>query len=448
MHRWQVVTLVVLLLVAGVAGYGAYYYYSLQGDIQKEIQGIEKGAEGKPFNALLVGSDSREGLTEQEQLELGAAAVGGQRADTLILAHIDPAENFVTMVQFPRDLWVPIAGDGKAKINSVLERGPNALVRTMEALTGLPINQYVQVNIAGFRNLVDAIDGVDVCITEPIPFDPKTGLEITAEETGLVHLTGNEALRFVRSRHFETGDFERIRNQQKFVAAAIDKVVSASTLLSPGRIKNLADVARHNVVTDDHTTIGGLVNLGKKLRSFDPKHYEAYTAPNLGVGAAELPSGEQVSIVVPDEPAMKVMFEAISANDSPAQADRVPDVAPPTVRVGVYNGTLVDGKAQAAADALKEATDTGAGGVEIVEVDNVESKLKGTAIRYRPRAKAMAELMKAALPDAKLVEARTEAGIDIEVIVGKGRFRTHDIVQILPIPIPPPGKLPEECQTA
>jgi LCP family protein required for cell wall assembly len=442
-HWWQWALLGFFLLITVGAGYGTYRYYETQGNIQNpDIEVDERGEELTPFNALLVGSDSRAGLSVEEQFELGAGAVSGERADTLILAHIDPGESRVTMVQFPRDLYVPIAGAEEDRINSALARGPNQLVRTVKALTGLEINQYLQVNIAGFRDLVNAIGGVEICITEPIPFDPNTGIEVDEDELPLVEFDGERALRFVRSRRFPTGDFERIRNQQKFLAAAIDKVTSISTVLSPGKINRLLTVAGDNVETDRHTTILGLKDLANDLRHFDPEHYEAYTVPNLGtarVGGA--------SVVLPDMPAIELMFEAIAGNESPAEADGVPSVAPSTIRVAVYNGTSEEGLAASTAARLKRDTNVGDGGVQVVDRANaVRSNFRQTIIRYRPAAEAMAEVIAASMPNAELREGGTRGGVDIAVVVGRRGARTTELVQILPIPIPPPGDLPAECR--
>jgi LCP family protein required for cell wall assembly len=200
-HRWQWIALAVFLAIAALAGYAAWVYFGLQGHITKDFPSVtQEEEEGRPFNALLVGSDSRSGLTEREQLDLGAEDEGveGERADTLILAHVDPATDHVTMVQFPRDLWVPMAGGGKDRINLALQAGRKHLVMTVERLTGLEVNRYLQVNIAGFRDLIDAIDGVDVCVPERIPFDPQTGIRV--KNPGMVHFNGDKALRFVRSR--------------------------------------------------------------------------------------------------------------------------------------------------------------------------------------------------------------------------------------------------------
>lgn len=442
-HRWQWVVLASLVVVGSGAGFVVWKYFELQGDIQiRGLPVVPREERLDPFNALLVGSDSRTGLTAAEQHELGANAVPGERADTLILAHIDPAANRVTMVQFPRDLFVPIAGDGDNKINAALEQGPKTLIQTVSRLTGLDINHYLQVNIAGFRDLVNAIGGVSVCITEPIPFDKQTGIEVTEDELGFVRFDGDRALRFVRSRHFATGDFERIRNQQKFLAAAIDKVTSTDTLLNPQRVLKLADIAGVNLRTDDNISLFGLRDLGNRLRHFDPEHYEAYTLPNLGVA-----NNEAGSVVLPDMGAMRLLFEAIERNESPEEFDGVPSIAPNTIRVAVYNGTFQDGAAAAVADRLEDATDTGQGGVKVEFTDNANRfDHKTTLIRYRPEAESMAEVIAAALPNAEVVEGRTEPGVDVAVVVGKRGTRTGDLVQILPLPIPPPGQLPEECR--
>ena len=447
-HRWQWILLGVFVVLAAVGGYLAYYYYSLQGDVQEDLGDIVEPQENRadPFNVVLVGSDSRSGLTEREQFDLGAGDLEGEgeRADTLIVAHIDPETSKVTMVQFPRDLWVPVNGEDN-KINSALMGGPRELVRTVEDLSGLDINHYVQINIAGFRDLVDAIGGVEVCVPEPIPFDKQTGLEVTEDDVGMVEFDGDDALRFVRSRAFATGDFERIQNQQKFIAAALDKILSGSTLLQPGRVNALADVARKNVRIDQHTTLKGLADIGQKLRAFNPQTYEAYTAPNLGTDI----EGD-ASIVRADFDTMKVMFRAIANNESPAEADGVPDISPGTVRVGVYNGVGLERPvAGPAAEELEAATTVGDSKVEVVEIANAKNfKFRGTTIVWNsnePEAERMAELVAAALPDATVKSGKTKADVDVAVIVGRGKFTTTKITQILPIPIPKPGTLPEVC---
>ena len=443
-HWWQWVALGLFLLIAIGSGYGVYRYYRLQGQIGEEIRGVEQVDEDRePFNVLLVGSDSREGLTDQEQFDLGAGDVGGERADTIVLAHIDPTANTVVMVQFPRDLYIELPERGPAKINSALESGRGYLVRTISEYTGLDINKYVQVNIAGFRDVVDALGGVDICIPEPIPFDPKTGIEVPAEEVGMVHFDGERALRFVRSRNFPTGDFERIRNQQRFLSAAMKKVTSAGTFLQPGRLLALADAAGENIRTDANTTPLGLRKIASRFRDFDPQRYEAYIAPNLGIGASD--AGE--SIVLPDEPALELLFEAISKNESPAEYDGVPDVDPGTITVGVYNGTLIEGAASTAAQQLVEATGRLDSELSTEVADWKRRGVKETFVRWdpdKPETEAMAEFVAAAIPGAEVEEGPLQ-GVDVGVVVGES-FETEPLIQLLPLALPTPSATPEVCR--
>lgn len=446
------VVLGVVVALVGFAGYGAWLYFSTEAAVQETGPGtgtVRPEPEGEPSNTLIVGTDSRKGLTEKEQEDLGAATedqfgpVTGGRADTLILAHVDPATNEVVMVQFPRDLWVPINGRGEDKINSALLDGHSTLVKTVEDLTGLEINHYAQVNIAGFRDLVNAIGGVDLCLTEPVPFDPATGIEVTVDELPLVHFDGDRAIRFVRSRkNFATGDLERIQNQQRFLAAALDKVISPSVLFNPFQLRSIAGVAKASLRLDRSTTLNGLRGLGNRLRGFDPSLYEAYTAPHKGLP----PAGE--SAILPDRRAMKVMFDAIERNESPAEADGVPNVDPAGIEAGVYNTSPVPGAGEAAAQQLIAATTVGGSSVAVVDIkDKPGHPRKGTIVRYRPGDAAKAKLVAAALPGARLRPA-PELGseVDVAVVFGGAGLETERIIQVTPIPIPEPSEQPSECR--
>jgi LCP family protein required for cell wall assembly len=443
-RRWQIAGIVVSLLLLAGTGTLKYLYDHLEDIVQEPIAPVEaEKDEMDPFNALLVGSDSREGLTEEEQLAFGAEEVGGQRADTIILAHVDPSDNRVTMIQFPRDLYVPIDGSYSNKVNTALMDGPSALVRTVEDLTGIEVNHYAQVNIAGFRDIVDAIGGVKLCIPDPIPFDPKTGIEVTEEETGMVEFDGERALRFVRSRNYATGDFERIANQQKFMSAALNKVTSTSTFFRPNRLIALYKAVGDNLVLDEGTKLSRLLSIGRRLRSFDPETYEAYIVPNLGTT-----TNEAGSVVLPDEEAMKIMFDAVAANESPADADGVPDVDPASIEVGIYNGSGVEGAADSAAVALDAATTIGESGIEIVEIGNApRTDFAKTVVRFDPRdltSREKADFVAAALPDARVQERRIPDNVDVMVIVG-AEFETQRLVRIEPIELPAPSDPPPEC---
>lgn len=448
--RWQWITAAAVVVLLAAAGTGAYLWFHLQGSIQTRVKGLNSPGDENvhPFNALLVGSDSRAGLSKKAQLKLGAADVGSLNADTLILAHIDPATRSVVMMQFPRDLWVRVPGMGMGKINSSLSGGPDEVIGTIKSLTGLKVSHYMQVDLEGFRQLVDAIGGVDVCVAKKIPFDSHTGFAV--DKPGTIHFDGNEALRFVRDRHaFATGDFARIQNQQKFLAAAIHKATSVSSLLNPSHVLGVYRSVKENVIVDQHTSLTKLKNILDKIRTIDPRHYQAYTVPNLGAVNITY-KGVLVSIVKPDLLAMKAMFTAIAQNKKPSEADGVPDVDPATIRVGIYNGIGRTGAAAKAASALEKATTVGPDdSVRVVDTGNAPKYgIKRTVVRYSSPAKSMADLVAAAIPGAQLHEVkRTYSGTDIDVFVGK-RFHTKQIVQLAPIPLPAPGNPSPVCRHA
>ena len=315
-----VATLIVIALCVGYAG----YIWLLYRDAEKSVQdhGLDRFIDPQeetqePVIALLVGSDSREGLTQEEQERLGAQDVNpdgtpitGERADTLILVRVDPAAEHITMVQFPRDLYVTFPDGSTGKVNAALDRGRPFLVETIETITGLSLNQYAQVNIAGFRDLIDAIGGVDVCFSEPIPFDSSTGFEITPEEVGIVHLDGEEALRFVRTRKvFAEGDFERIANQQKLLAAAIAKVATLGTLLRPDRVGALFQAVKDSVKTDSYSSLRDLQALGERFKVLSDERLDAYVVPNRGTTVNE--AGD---VVVPAVGKMAVLFSALASD--------------------------------------------------------------------------------------------------------------------------------------
>jgi hypothetical protein len=149
---------------------------------------------------------------------------------------------------------------------------------------------------------------------------------------------------------------------------------------------------------------------------------------------------------------MKVMFEALRRNRSPALADDVPDIDPDTIRVGVLNGTYEEGIARDAARELETATRTSEGDITVDDANIANAErfdYKRTLIRYAaeaPEAERMARFVSAAIPGATVRPGDVGEGLDLEVIVGRQPFRVKRVVQILPLPIPRPGALPKVCR--
>jgi LCP family protein required for cell wall assembly len=184
-------------------------------------------------NFLLVGSDSRAGVdpTSVDAGGIGTEAeVTGHRSDTIMILRRDISSGDVSLLSIPRDLWVHVPGhDGNRRINSAFNDGPQILVDTLQQELGVPIHHYVEIDFGGFKTLVDALGGVEVCV-EYATRDVSTGLNIT--EPGCHVLDGVQALGYARSRHYEefrdgqwhedpSSDLGRTKRQQQFVNLAL-----------------------------------------------------------------------------------------------------------------------------------------------------------------------------------------------------------------------------------
>ncbi|MDO0927400.1 LCP family protein [Streptomyces sp. TG1A-8] len=203
---------------------------------------IDRPEGGDGTNYLIVGSDSRKGMSTEEKKKLHTGSADGQRTDSMMILHV--GGNGDTLVSLPRDSDVEIptykgSGSGKVyqgtgrhtKLNAAYaEDGPTLLVRTVEYNTGLRINHYVEIGFAGFASIVDAVGGVEITIDKGFK-DKYSGADFKA---GKQKLNGEEALAFVRTRHaFAASDLQRTKNQQKFLSALAHQVATPSTVLNP-----------------------------------------------------------------------------------------------------------------------------------------------------------------------------------------------------------------------
>ena len=163
--------LLAFLVVATTAGYG-YVHYRFNQIRSVEVPGLHKSVAGRPFNLLVVGSDSREGLDDADGGRYGD--VGGQRNDTTLVVRVEPSRKRISMLSIPRDLVVPIAGGAENRINAALTGGPGELVKTIEQNFGVPIHHYVLIDFDGFRAIVDALGGIDVRFPYPVSYTHLT----------------------------------------------------------------------------------------------------------------------------------------------------------------------------------------------------------------------------------------------------------------------------------
>lgn len=231
-------------------------------------------------DVLVVGLDTREGLTDEQLLALGTEDNGSRLTDTIMWVQYDADEDQVRMVSFPRDLAVHPEGQGRLKLNALHHQGgPDLLVSTLEELVGEDLDHYVEVNMAGFIRLADTLDGVEVCIEQQMR-DVKAGVDLPA---GCQNLTATEATGFVRARdvrdEFGWGTAGRAARQQYFIRQAVADALSSDTLTSPSRVGALVSLARESVVVDQGFSATELVRFANAFRSFDPERIVGATVP-------------------------------------------------------------------------------------------------------------------------------------------------------------------------
>ncbi|ANI91021.1 Transcriptional regulator LytR [Dietzia timorensis] len=217
---------------------------------------------------LVVGTDSRAGLTEEEQAQLATGSeqdAGGDRTDTMMLVY-KPADGGKPMIiSIPRDLLVDIPEYGEYKINAAYSLGgPKMLVQTLETETGIRIDHYAEIGFGGFAGIVDAVGGIEMCLDEPID-DPDAGINLGA---GCQTLAGPQALGFVRTRHgFAQQDLDRVQNQRKFLSALMSEVTKPSTLLNPFRVSRLVSDGAATIRVDEKDHIWDLGMMMWSIRS-------------------------------------------------------------------------------------------------------------------------------------------------------------------------------------
>ena len=241
-------------------------------------------------NYLLVGSDTRVGLSKAElkALRVGSvASAAGKRSDTILLVHISKARDKAVIISLPRDTLVTIpqhtSSTGKviapfkAKLNAAYNYGDAPLlIQVIESMTNLRIDHYVEINFAGFAHMVDSLGGIQVCTKTDIN-DPKSHLVLAA---GIHTLDGIQALKYVRTRDFDgMGDLGRMQRQQQFMSSVLRKATSTGVLLNPIKMMNFLNAALATVKTDSALNSGDLITLAKQMRTLSTSKVRTLTVP-------------------------------------------------------------------------------------------------------------------------------------------------------------------------
>jgi len=226
---------------------------------RQEVAGLASG--GRPLHVLIVGSDSREGLSAQERIELTTGGASGERADTILLLTIDGTR--AGLLSFPRDLSVVRCDGSVGRINGALAiGGPSCLVDTVRTLSGIPVHHHVAVTFGGFRDVVDAVGGVELCLDGPLR-DRAAGIDLPA---GCQVLDGRDALGYVRVRKIDS-DFARIERQQRFLRALAGELISPGLLVQPWRLGPAVVGVSRSVVVDQRMDPLDLARIALGLRA-------------------------------------------------------------------------------------------------------------------------------------------------------------------------------------
>jgi len=314
--RWGRITLVagVIVIVAGlIAALSLWGYASgLNGDL-KRTDAFSQITDGRPvkkvdgaLNILIVGSDSRDPSSSD-------SAANAWRADTLMIMHIPADHKTAQIVSIPRDLWVQIpaannaaCGTGsRAKINASFAFGglPRA-VRTVECMTDVRIDHVAAIDFGGFKEVTNALGGVDLTVDQSITSIHRPYRHFTK---GVMHMNGDQALDWVRQRkQFGQGDFARMRHQQEFLKALMDKAAGTGTLTNPAKLNAFLTAVTAAVTVDKDFS---LTDMAVQFRNLRSNNLTFLTSPNRG---GQTIAGQ--SVVVSDREKALALYQAMAAD--------------------------------------------------------------------------------------------------------------------------------------
>jgi LCP family protein required for cell wall assembly len=281
-HGRRIVLIVVLLVAVVIAGTVSSYLW-VGSKLHRSVVLPAFSGQSAGQNWLIAGSDGRDGLTSQEIRALHVGFdFGTDNSDSLMLLHIGSGRP--VLISIPRDSYVPIPGYGDNKINAALGLGgPSLLVKTVETVTGLDINHFVEIGFLGLVNVVDKVGGVNICLKTAL-HDVDSGANLRA---GCQTLDGAEALAFVRDRHsFADEDLQRMQDQRAFLKALLDRATSPGVFLDPFTALPFASSSASSITVDQGTSLYSLVKMAFALRDpltgTVPIANANYFTPNAG----------------------------------------------------------------------------------------------------------------------------------------------------------------------
>jgi LCP family protein required for cell wall assembly len=271
---------------------------------------------------VLVGSDSREGLTDEQKKALATGSTEGRRTDTIILVHVPSGDGKASLISVPRDSYLPIPGYGENKVNAAYAfGGPKLLVETLEQATGLPIDGYVEIGLGGFANVVDSLGGVYLCVPRDIE-DEKAHIDL---QKGCQTLDGPDALGYVRARYSDPkGDIGRAERQRQFLGAVMKQAATPSTVLVPWRWWGFTHAAAENLVVGEDTTLVDAYRIMSALRGVSSDRTLSYVVPLASTNTTTSAGSSVIWNQQAAEELFTMLREGTPLDEAPAGTDGDP----------------------------------------------------------------------------------------------------------------------------
>jgi len=408
----------IFILIATALGGGAVYAINGLGKNITSLDTSDLNNQARPetvvqtdtsaTNILIMGSDSRAGSNGSY------GNVEGARSDTTLLVHVYQGREAATVVSIPRDSFVELAGckmlNGnnsqpyKSKFNAAFSiGGPICTVKTVEKLTKVRINNFVVVDFAAFKKVVDALGGVEVCLTSPaydpvIPGRGGSGLDLPA---GYSTISGEQALAFVRARESlgDGSDLSRITRQQEFIGSMIRGMTEKGLLTNPGMIYRVLSAVTSSITTNsEFASISALQDFALSLGSLKPSKINFVTTPYEMVGKGNVgwtsEADDLWAALRMDKP-----WPLVSPSPTSTPSTATPSataIAPKDVSLSVLNATSTVGLASTASAELKVK------GYNVVKVGNSTQRLSASVILYKSENLAAAQALAQEIGVAKL----------------------------------------------
>jgi LCP family protein required for cell wall assembly len=430
-RTWAVVAVVTVVVLA--VGGTAYAAWRLNANITKLDVSAALGTDrptqapeaADAVNILLIGSDTREGPGNDKYADRDGTLGGGAHSDTNLLVHLSADRSAVSVVSIPRDSMTPAPPNCSATApkdewqmrqwnQNYTLGGPGCLIRTLEGNTGLFIDHYAVVDFRGFKQMVDALGGVEVCTPVAID-DANTHLQLTP---GKHTLDGRQALQYVRVRKSvgDGSDLQRIVRQQAFLSSVMQKSTSTRLLLEPAKLYSFLNAATKSLTTDPDFGVGTMKDLATSVKGIGLDNIQFVTVPTEPYEPDPnrvqwKGSAEQIwSALRADRP---VGGKAKKPSTTPSPTGSPLTASPADVQVHVVNAAGLSGLARQAAEALEVQGFTG------VTTSTGATTTAPVVVEYSGSHEEDARTVAAAFPDA-VVEKTPDLGRTVRVTLGRG----------------------------